>query len=201
MNCVCLIPTTRPKAVKLAVKAAKADGWKTVVLADTDHEGPGVTREKLLAGLKGDVLVRYCDDDDTLLPHREAALKVFTETAVDVVYFNHETSSTQVPGTYLTNPFTGDPRKDARLVHPWSWVARLSALRAVQARLGFVWDPSIPIREGGHTWLNFIETGLVIQHLPLVAYRYNVADGYHLHPEFPTYTDSLTKRLRGPRDL
>jgi hypothetical protein len=27
MNYVCLIPTTRPKAVKLAVKASKADGY------------------------------------------------------------------------------------------------------------------------------------------------------------------------------
>ena len=199
-RCVCLIPTTRPSAVGDAVRSAEADGWEVVVLEDVDREGVSVMRERLLDAIQDPgTLVRYCDDDDELLPHREAVLSVFEGSpGTDVAYTEHLTASRLQPGRAFKSHLAGNPRADALRVHPWSWVARIDALWGIQAHWGSVWDPRLPIREGGFCWLRFLQQGLRIHHIPLAAYRYNAnrfPESLAGHPEFAHYSRILAKQL------
>lgn len=171
------------------------------MLEDAQRVGTPVMRELMLDAVQGDdALVRYCDDDDTLLPHRAAVLQAFEDPEVEVVYANHLVSSRVTPGDYFNIALSGNPRRDALRVHPWSWVARLGALRGIQSGCGSVWDPAFPFYEGGFCWMRFLQQRMVIRHLPILAYRYNAGrfqGSVATHPDFDRYARLLSQQIRG----
>lgn len=176
VRCVCLIPSTGRATRAEAVASAVADGWDPIILQDTEHVGAAVMRERLLATLDPGVptLVRHLDDDDALLPHRRQVIEAFeADPRLDLVYTDNLISSIRCPGTYLPNKLWGDPYRDRLRVNPWTWVARLDSLLRIKQRYRFLWDPADLELEGLTCWLRFLESGLVVRHLAVEAYRYN----------------------------
>ena len=159
-----------------AVASARNDGWEPIVLEDVERRGAVTSRNTLLdlVDPEGPTLIRYMDDDDELLPHRQVVIDAFKmDQSLDIVYTDNVVSSMRSPGAYVMNHLWGDPVRDLLRVNPWTWVARLDTLTRMQKRNGFVWDPADSCMEGLTCWLRFLEAGLVIRHLPVEAYRYN----------------------------
>lgn len=198
--CLCLIPTIRSDKVDGAVESAVLDGWDPIVIEDVDRQGPSATRERLFSRVRGEALVRYMDDDDTLPPHRERILAYMAANPnVDVVYTDYKMTSARDHQTMIDIQFSGDPYKDALRIHPWSWIARASALQKVRSRQGFLWDPKLPCREGGFTWLGILQTELTIVHIPMTGYLYQLPEGHtgiRDHREFGKYHNMLMEQLK-----
>jgi hypothetical protein len=165
-----LMPITRPMQSATIHNDCTADGWRVLNMMDQLRIGPQAMRNILLtkAIKAGALYVRFVDDDDRLLPHRELAEKAL-ETA-DVVYFNHEHIWN---GQRTPFKFSGDPRAD--LIHspaPWCWVARCDVLAKLHEEQP-LWDTTWAIYHGGPTWIRFLKAGLKIVHIPVPAYEWH----------------------------
>jgi hypothetical protein len=175
MKCVCLIPSTRPDLLPDAVASAEADGWDVIVETDPNRTGASATRNRLLdrAFQEGYDLIRYSDDDDILLPHREAILPLFAE-GTDVVYTDYRLIE------------HGHPRSMAMFSNPrwailnppdcWGWIATADALKQVVKRTGELWSPAL-LAEGFFVFLELFRAGLKIQHCAIQAYEYRRVEG------------------------
>ena len=161
---VCLMPITNPGVANRAIKSAESDGWKVITLEDKNKEGASVTREKLLnIALKENVdIIRYLDDDDTLLPH----LKNIDFGDEDIIYTDNYCND------YL-NKLSGNPKVDILKISPWSWIAKASSLKKIKDLQGYVWDKSILHVEGYWCWYGFLKYNLKFKYLPITAYQYN----------------------------
>ena len=167
----CLIPITRSSISNVAIRSAESDGWKVYYLEDLKKEGPNIIRERLLdIALKDNVdYIRYLDDDDILLPHKDQIQ--FNDN--DCIYMRHITFDIH-RNTYELAENSGDPLKDAYNIPPWGWVATASALSKIRQRLGYVWNPNqVCCREGGWCWLNFLKSNIKIQYQPIEHYQFS----------------------------
>jgi hypothetical protein len=201
----CLIPYTRRDKVPDAIKSANDDNWYVEILADSNQDGVHKIRETLLnrALASPDIkFIRYLDDDDILLPHREAIKEVFNKNPeIDIVYTNYI-----IKTPYATHypKYSGNSLEDAILIHPWSWIAKADALRRVKNYCGYLWDYDRICREGGNTWLKFIEINLNIYHLDIKAYQYNKSFDPNCisnHPQFGIETQKLEERINKIKNL
>ena len=178
MKSVCLIPYIKPDLLPQAVASAEADGWDVLTQEDPNREGASATRNKLLTRAleAGYELIRYADDDDIVLPHRERILPAF-EAGADVVYTNYVMVEQGLPRlmAMFANPrwaITNPP-------DCWGWIATADALKRVQAQSGDLW-PLIPLAEGFFVFLKLFRAELNIQHVPVQAYEYRrVPGGLH----------------------
>ena len=202
----CLVPYTRPKTLQVAVDSARLDGWDVLTMQDRNRDGVNKIREALLARAFADEtieFIRYLDDDDRLLPHLGQVKKVFEENPkVDIVYLDAVLNMPS--GIQHDVNYSGDPLEDAMRVHPWSWVARVSALRDIKRIWGHLWDYSHPCREGNYCWLKFLKSNLVFQHLPIQGYFYNKSFDpvcISQHPSFGVETRKLEQNLQEFRKL
>lgn len=175
MRAACLIPATRPETIAAAEASAKADGWEVLVKWDREHRGVSATRNALFeqARDEGFEVVRYVDDDDVVLPHREQAIAAL-QGETDLVYhdFIEVREGTQTP-IYT-------PRKPAGAIFSppdaWGWAAKVDALERVRKANGQLW-PEVPIFEGYYLFLELARQGLQMKHIPVMAYEYRVGDG------------------------
>lgn len=170
----CLIPYHRTDTINDAIMSAKSDGWYVEIKEDKQFHGVCKMREALLndAFVNPETkFIRYLDDDDILLPHRDKIKEVFdTNPNVQIVYMDYVMKMPS--GNELHIKYTGNPIEDCIPIHPWSWVARVEALHRVTDVYGYLWDYTVP-REGGNTWFNFLQLNANILHVPIEAYQYN----------------------------
>jgi hypothetical protein len=194
----CLIPFTR-NCVSNAVKSADDDGWKTLALSGKEW-GVHKTREALLNRAFADPevkFIRYLDDDDILLPHLAEVKTAFKNPEIDLVYLDYRLnlpSKNQISVSYK-----GDPLQDCMQIHPWSWVARKEVLFEVKRIYGWLWDYDRPCREGGFTWLKFLNSSLRMQHLSMEAYQWNKSFSPNCisqHPAFREESDRLYAKIQ-----
>ena len=174
MSSVCLIPYHRLNTVSKAIESATKDGWIVETMQDKEFHGVCKMREALLnrAFINKEVkFIRYLDDDDILLPHREKIEEIFnSHPEVHIIYTDY---IAKLPsGTIHHLKFTGNPKEDCIAIHPWSWIARTEVLHKVKDVYGYLWNYNVG-REGGHTWFNFLQLGANILHVPIEAIQYN----------------------------
>jgi hypothetical protein len=126
----CLIPAVQDSpALRRAQASCLSDGWDVFTHFDPTRRGEQAAREAAFdtwALFDPVQFIRYLDDDDLLLPHRQQVQEVFrADPTVDVVYLDY---LTRVPGEAdRTTGFTGVAAEAIMTVHPWVWVARKSA--------------------------------------------------------------------------
>ena len=170
----CLIPYHRTDKIQTAIDSAESDGWFVESYHDKNLAGVCKIRELLMSRAfvnKDTQFIRYLDDDDVLLPHREELIKAFyNNPTVDIIYCDYLMNMPS--GAQHHIKYTGNPSDDCLPIHPWAWIARVEALHKVKDVYGYLWDYTTP-REGGHTWINFLQLGARIMHLPIEAYQYN----------------------------
>jgi hypothetical protein len=154
--------------------SAEADGWYVESKEDTQFHGVCKIREALLndAFVNPETkFIRYLDDDDILLPHRDKIKEVFDANPdVHIIYMDY--IMTTPSGITHNIKYSGNPIEDCLQIHPWSWVARVEALHRVKDVYGYLWDHTVH-REGGNTWLSFLQLNAKILHVPIEAYQYN----------------------------
>jgi len=193
MKCVCLIPTiNRPSLINSKVSALH-DGWK--VITQNGYNNVNIAREILFekAINSNADIIRYCDDDDLILPHKQEILSEISNC--DIIYTN-----ILICNKNITKGFklTGNPYKDKYNIFPVSWIARTESLLKIKEKFDYLWNPEIQCREGGWIWYNFLQSNLKIKHLAIYSYLYNQSDnGLHKHPDF----EKQSKLLHEAYDL
>lgn len=145
-----------------AARAARSlSDCDCVLLQHDQGNGQAWARNRLLDLALGATVVRYCDDDDVAASTRRAAERL-VEAGVDVLAFSYVAGSTRVE-------VPGDPLAAAiDSVGPWSWVARVEALRRVP------WGPHTFCTGTWH-WLAMMDAGLSFAFAPDIW-------GYHWAP-------------------
>ena len=202
MSCICLIPSIRDSATLAnAVTSAEQDGWKTEVCFDPRRFGASKTREALLnrSFVNPEIqFLRYLDDDDLLLPHREAIQQAFdSDPSVELIYT--DAIMNMPSGVQHRLSHTGDPYEDVLQVHPWSWVIRTSAARRIKDTFAYFWDYDRPYREGSYVWLKLLQGRVKMRYLPVLGYQYNKSFNpscISQHPEFVQATKALVEELK-----
>ena len=172
MMCACLIPVTRKDLAQTAVEHAEADGWTVFQEHDSERIGVNPMRNALLKTAldAGADYIRWADDDDIIMPHREAAVAALQDT--DVAYFDFYYSRYGQTAPYR---FSGDIKSDAMdLPAPWAFVARADALRRF-TDCNPLWDLASVYGHGGEAFFKMMQSGLRIRHVPVFAYDWRYA--------------------------
>jgi hypothetical protein len=174
----CLVPLTRIDTFNPL--SILADGWDLIIEPDSEREGVNKTRNKLFekAINAGAEFIRFADDDDIVLPHRQIALNELTNPNIDVVYFDYLYDNKGQVNRY---EFSGDLLQDASYSPPpWTFVVKTKSLNG---KCPF--DQRLPaVREGGYAFFEMIKMGLKFKHMPFPAYHWikSDIDGLHLNP-------------------
>ena len=174
-NCACLIPYYRLDKVQIAIDSARSDGWHVETMQDKEFHGACKTREALLNRTfidKNIKFIRYLDDDDILLPHKDKILEVFNNNPkIDIIYTNYIMKTPA--GAQHHIKYSGDPIKDCFNIHPWSWIARIEALHRVKDVYGYLWNYEEPYLDGPYCWSSFLLLNLKIMHVSTETCQYN----------------------------
>ena len=173
---VCGLVSTSGSRDPYAAAASLSD-CDQIVLEDDQGKGQAWVRNRLASFAPTGSIVRYCDDDDVAMSTRRAAERL-AETNADVLAFSFISGSTRVrvPEDALAAAVDS--------VGPWSWVARVEALRRVP------WDPRRASCTGTWQWLAMMDAGLKFAFAPDIW-------GYHWAPN----PSGVTSRRWGNEDL
>lgn len=198
--CYNLTPITREHLLPSIADNIQRDGWGFLYEIDYLKQGPNKIRNSLLnkAIILGATYVRFSDDDDLIMPHRERVCEVLSNPDIDVVYldFIFDKNNKQ-----CINPFTGDLYNDVmRCPGPWSFVAKVEALNQFNAVGNELFDPTLPCINGGFAFLKMIKAGLRFKYVPIIAYHWRREfdnNSVNKHP----MADKLTKEVRKELEL
>ena len=171
-KCVCIVPVTRIDSFNPAAQSIFNDDWTLSYEIDRDRVGANIIRNKLLSQAIDADYIRFADDDDLVLPHREIAIKELEDC--DVVYFDYilNNSKCNFTGSLMTDAFISPA--------PWAFVAKATALRCITE----LFDPNLPTCQGGYAFFNMIKHGLKIKHIKHYAYHWlRRDDGVNSHPD------------------
>lgn len=180
------IPTPERAALLTRALASVHDQLRQpdaiIVEPDTDHAGPGPTRNRALDRVDTEY-VALLDDDDELLPHHlRACLRRATLSGADLVYPQPEyvgwtEADAKVPFGFDFN----DALLRQRNYIPITVVVRAALLRAVG---GFRSPADAPVDEGHPcedwgAWLALLDAGATFEALHQVTWRWHHHDGKH----------------------
>lgn len=144
-----------------------------VVVADREHDGAAVVRNRGLAMVDTE-WVAFVDDDDQLLPHHlERLIACAANTDADLVYPWFEHPGWQDPLGRFGLPFDGEYLQTANYI-PVTVLARTKAIRAAGGFQPLAVDN--PCEDWG-CWLAMHQAGARIVHLPERTWVWNLHGG------------------------
>lgn len=141
-----LVSSTRRHSLPRCI-ASLSDCDQVIVVEDRERRGQAWTRNELLRHAPAGSIVRFVDDDDVAFSTRAMAERLGASGA-DVLAASFISGSTReiVP----TDPLAAAIDS----VGPWSWVARVDAIR------GIPWDGTKTRATGTWHWLQMIDAGV-----------------------------------------
>lgn len=165
-----LVASTGRSSLPSAVSSLE-DCDDVIVVEDRERRGQAWTRNELLARAPAGAIVRFVDEDDVAMNTRRMAERLHASGA-DVLAASFVSGS--IRETVPTDPLAAAIDS----VGPWSWVAKVDAIRAIP------WDAARTRSTGTWHWLAMMDAGLRFEFAPELW-------GYHWLPQSGGVTASV----------